>query len=194
MGRYTDAMTLAPTFEMETARQLFVWPELPERNGYEMVDGQWEKMAMGNQSLYASSNLLVALRHHGKLDGGHALPNESSVQIWSDSPKTYRKPDGMYFAPGRLPDPIPDDHIHVVPDIVIEAVSKSDKEAHLNERVLAFLGVGVRMVWLLYPNTHTVLVYRPGGALSLLGPGDVLSGEDVLPGFAMPVEAIFEGV
>ncbi|MFN0094380.1 MAG: Uma2 family endonuclease [Dehalococcoidia bacterium] len=172
-----------------------VWPELPERNGYEMVDGQWVRMPIGNKSLHAAGRVIRELwlvteaRGHGRV-----LQNESSIQVWPGSPNTYRKPDAMYFAPGRLAgDIVPDGHIHAIPDIVVEGISKSEKGVDILEKVTSYLDAGVRLVWLLYPQTRIVMVYRPGRSVSMLGPGDTLTGEDVAPAFALSVEKIFEG-
>ncbi|MFN0094381.1 MAG: Uma2 family endonuclease [Dehalococcoidia bacterium] len=170
-----------------------VWPDLPERNGYEMVDGQWVRMPMGNQSLQASFNVIYHLRRAAEEVGGHVLTNESSIQVWPGSPNTYRKPDGMYFMAGRLPGPpVPDGHIHVAPDIVVEGISKSEKGVDILEKVTSYLDAGVRLVWLLYPQTRIVMVYRPGRSVSMLGPSDTLTGEDVAPGFAISIDSVFK--
>lgn len=188
-------MTLAPSSHPALTRDARSWPVLPERNGYEMVEGRWERMAMGNKSLHAAGNITHRLWLFTQTDGGLLLLNESSIQIWPDSPSTYRKPDGMYFAPGRLPgDIVPDEHIHVVPDLVIEGISKNEKGEDILLKTVAYLEAGVRLVWAVYPQTRVVMVYRPARSVSWLSLGDVLSGEDVIPGFSVSVDQIFASV
>jgi len=58
-------------------------------------------------------------------------------------------------------------------------------------KAMEWLGVGVRLVWVVYPKSRTVLVLRPGGVAAWVGAGGQLSGEDVLPGFTCPVEEVF---
>ena len=51
---------------------------------------------------------------------------------------------------------------------------------------------GVRLVWVVYPNTRAVDVYRAGGAIETLGEDDSLDGHEALPGFTCDVSAIFD--
>lgn len=46
------------------------------------------------------------------------------------------------------------------------------------------------MVWVVEPRARRVTVYRSRSDSRLLSEGDELKGEDVLPGFRVPVEEI----
>jgi Uma2 family endonuclease len=48
------------------------------------------------------------------------------------------------------------------------------------------------LIWLVDPNTQTVTVVRANGERQVLRGNDVLSGEDVVPGFKIRVKKIFE--
>jgi Uma2 family endonuclease len=48
-------------------------------------------------------------------------------------------------------------------------------------------------VWVVDPENQTVAVYRSPGEAAILGLSETLPGEDVLPGFAVPVRQIFAG-
>ena len=61
----------------------------------------------------------------------------------------------------------------------------------INERVVDFLGAGVRLLWVVYPSTRTINVFRPGGGAAHLSTTDQLTGEDVVPGFACRVADVF---
>lgn len=62
----------------------------------------------------------------------------------------------------------------------------------LNERIDAYLAAGVPLVWVLDPHRRTVTAYRPGGAdPELFGTGRELTADPVLPGFRVPVAALF---
>jgi Uma2 family endonuclease len=54
------------------------------------------------------------------------------------------------------------------------------------------LEAGTRMVWVVYPRTRTVTVYRSLKDVQVLRADETLSGEDVLPGFERRVGEIFE--
>lgn len=50
---------------------------------------------------------------------------------------------------------------------------------------------GVRLTWAVDVENAVVTVYR-GGQARLLTRADVLEGEDVLPGFRLPLSKLFE--
>jgi Uma2 family endonuclease len=54
-----------------------------------------------------------------------------------------------------------------------------------------WLSAGVRLVWLVFPEARVAEVLRGQGTAEVLSVEDNLSGEDVLPGFVLPVEALF---
>jgi hypothetical protein len=58
-------------------------------------------------------------------------------------------------------------------------------------KVLDYLGAGARAVWLVYPELQAVEVYGRGGEGRLLRPGEVLEGGEALPGFRLPLKALF---
>ena len=47
------------------------------------------------------------------------------------------------------------------------------------------------LVWVINLRSRTVMVYRSDGSVSRLRESDVLSGEDVIPGFRCPVRELF---
>ena len=54
-----------------------------------------------------------------------------------------------------------------------------------------WLSHGVRLCWVVDPDTRTIDVHRPGVAVVTLGEDDTLDGGDVLPGFTCAVAAVF---
>ncbi len=51
------------------------------------------------------------------------------------------------------------------------------------------------LLWWVYPDERAVeVVYRLGVLAATLREGDVLDGEDVLPGFTLPVSELFQSV
>ena len=59
-------------------------------------------------------------------------------------------------------------------------------------KVQEYLTAGTRMVWVVYPKTRTVTVYRSLKDVKVLRADEIISGEDVLPGFERRVGEIFE--
>ena len=69
----------------------------------------------------------------------------------------------------------------------------SDRREELHAKVADYLAAGARMVWVVDPERESVTTYRTLLAPRRLELHDTLGGEDVLPGLAIPLEAIFEG-
>lgn len=54
-----------------------------------------------------------------------------------------------------------------------------------------YLANGIRLGWLIDPETRKVEVYRPDKDLEILQFPTTLSGEEVLPGFILDLRQIF---
>ncbi|MCW5924702.1 MAG: Uma2 family endonuclease [Saprospiraceae bacterium] len=80
----------------------------------------------------------------------------------------------------------------IVPDFVIEVRSPSDSLTELKEKMTdAWIANGVRLAWLLDPESQSVWVYRADGSTETLAGFDKkLSGEDVLPGFEFDLSVL----
>ena len=81
--------------------------------------------------------------------------------------------------------------IEGVPTLVVEILSPSDKQEEINEKLDAYLGAGVKVVWVIDPHDRTVLVYRPGSKTQLVNDDQELSGEPELPGFRVRAAQLF---
>jgi hypothetical protein len=62
------------------------------------------------------------------------------------------------------------------------------------EKARMWLAAGVRLLWLVWPRSKQVEVWRPGSdvPVATLGGADALDGLDVVPGFFYPVSRLFE--
>ena len=54
-----------------------------------------------------------------------------------------------------------------------------------------WLSAGVLVVWVVDPQRRVVEVFQAGKPLQVLREGDVLTAEEVLPGFRLPIQEIF---
>jgi Uma2 family endonuclease len=167
--------------------------KLAESSRYELVDGRLVERAIGAQSSR------IGLRIGGLLDAhafarnlGDVFGSDCGYQIFPDDPKRVRFPDASFIARGRLPnDAVPEGHVRTRPDLAVEVVSPNDTAEEVDQKVDEYLQVGVRLVWLIYPVTRSVMVFRADGTVARLRSGDELSGEAVLPDFRCPVARLF---
>ncbi len=121
---------------------------------------------------------------------GHVLDSSTVFNFQDGQPK--RLPDVSFVSFGKMPE-APDEESTVAPDLAVEVVSKNDTISQIEEKILQYQQAGVRLLWLVYPNSRKVEVYRPATGLieQVIGPEGELDGKDVLPGFKLPVRAIF---
>ena len=114
--------------------------------------------------------------------------------VWLErDPDTVRATDISFTSAERIPPDYPiEGYPEVVPDLVAEVHSWNEGRHTLHDKALMWLSHGVRLCWVVYPDTRTIDVYGAAGAVTTLGEGDTLDGGDVLPGFTCAVSAIFE--
>ncbi len=76
------------------------------------------------------------------------------------------------------------------PDFVVELMSESDRLAPLQEKMEEWTRNGCRLAWLIAPALEKAWVYRPGERPREVPFSEGLSGEEVLPGFNLPLEPL----
>lgn len=81
--------------------------------------------------------------------------------------------------------------VPIIPDLVVEVTSSNDRPAEVDARVAMWLAAGVRLVWVVNPQSRTVEIHRSGAPAMTLTEADTLDGADVVAGFATPVADIF---
>jgi Uma2 family endonuclease len=77
------------------------------------------------------------------------------------------------------------------PDFVIELRSKSDALNALQAKMREYIENGAQLGWLIDPLEKRVFVYEPGQEVRLLENPATVSGELVLPGFALSLDQIW---
>jgi Uma2 family endonuclease len=121
--------------------------------------------------------------------------SQGGYRIFADDPLKVRIPDVSFTRRDRLPGGKPEPgHGRVAPDLAVEVLSPNDLASDVQVKVLDYLGAGVALVWVVDPPSRSVWVYRPDGSGEFLQEQATLDGGSVLPGFACPVAAIFEGL
>jgi Uma2 family endonuclease len=81
--------------------------------------------------------------------------------------------------------------MEVIPDLVVEILSKGDTIADVNDKIDDWLGAGVQLSWVVDPFRRTVTIYRPGCDPTLLGEHETLEGDLVVAGFRCSAAELF---
>jgi Uma2 family endonuclease len=165
-------------------------------NGFEWINGQLVEKNKGMEASRVMAKVITRLDSYASANAlGHVLGSKCSYQIFAEEPKRVQKAAGSFIARSRLPgERLVRGHCRIPPDLAVEVISPNDMAEDVNARVTAFLTAGVRLLWVIYPATRTIHVFRQGGGAAWLTAADQLSGEDVIPGFVCRVEEVFPGL
>ena len=107
------------------------------------------------------------------------------------NPDTTMGPDWAFTARDRLTGEALPGFSAIVPDIVLEVRSPSDTAMEAEGKMQRWLRAGVRLGWEFNPATRVLTVYRLNETPRQLSINDMLTGEDILPGFAFPLHRLF---
>jgi Uma2 family endonuclease len=80
----------------------------------------------------------------------------------------------------------------VVPDLAVEVISPTNLAEAVAVKIQEYFQVGVRLVWVIYPRLCQIDVYESATQSRILKKTDELIGGEVVPGFRLPVAALFE--
>lgn len=80
----------------------------------------------------------------------------------------------------------------IAPDFVLELMSPSDSLSETQAKMQEYMLAGVKLGWLFERKTRRVEIYRQGQAKEVLNSPSSLSGEEVLPGFILNLQIVWD--
>ncbi len=163
-----------------------------QEHRYELIRGELRPMApAGIEHGYVSgvlSSFLTVFVFQNDL--GRCFTAETGFWI-AHNPDTVLAPDWAFVAKHRLLELSPVGFGRIVPDAVIETRSPGDTTREVAAKVRRWTRAGVQIVWEIDPKRQIVSVHRAGTGIQELSATDTLTGEDVIPGFRIPLNLIF---
>lgn len=173
-----------------TDEEFMVLPDDGHR--YELVNGELVDMgSSGMEHSWIASNLMIFL-------GGFV--RSQKLAVMSDSRTAFalktgnrRSPDGFFVARERLQGMrrLPKGFFQGAPDLAVEVLSPNNTVEEIHEKIVEYFENGTRLIWVIHPDEQYVLVYHSHSPDRLLRLDDSLDGEDVVPGFTLPVAELF---
>jgi len=79
----------------------------------------------------------------------------------------------------------------LVPDLVVEIKSQSDRLKPLREKIQSFIKSGAKVGILIDPDKRTVTIYTPTAEPVVLRDGDIISIPELLPGWEIAVSELW---
>jgi Uma2 family endonuclease len=108
-----------------------------------------------------------------------------------------RQPDVLFISEGRLETyraQTPDwklKPLMLVPDLVVEVVSPTDRPGKVWQKAGLYLEDGVQVVWIVNPVRENVTVFTQNGDPYTLDKTETLEGGTLLPGFSLSLQTLF---
>jgi Uma2 family endonuclease len=179
------------TTKLLTIEDLAELEDTPGR--YDLIRGELISMSPAG-----GQNGEIALRL-GRLIGQYVDDHESGKAygaetgfILARNPDVLLAPDVAFVSSDRLP-PVDQQigFMEVVPNLVVEVVSPSDRQRDVSAKIMEYLAARVSMVWVIEPSRKIVTIHTPDLRAQTFTVAGELDGGDVLPGFNLKVSEIF---
>ena len=181
----------------------------------ELTDEQFFKLASSHRDLRIERNSkgeLIIMPPTGGRTGKRNfsllgqlwawVENNSALGVGFDSSTEFNLPNGGDRSPdaawiqlerwNALTEEEQEGFPPICPDFVIELRSRTDDIKPLQDKMQEYIASGLRLGWLIDPKNKKVEIYRQGRDVEVLQSPATLSGEDVLPGFVLNLEPIWE--
>jgi Uma2 family endonuclease len=107
-----------------------------------------------------------------------------------------RMPDVAFISWKQLPNrKYPSEPIaSLFPELAVEVLSESNTRGEMKRKLKEYFLSGTGLVWIVDPIKRIVDVYTAPDHFTRLEERDVLDGEDLLPGFQLPLKDLFARV
>ena len=161
---------------------------------YEIIDGKPVEKVMGVYEVHVT-NLIGLLLGRFVFDHQLGLVESEMLFDFGRNHRHQRRPDVAFISYQRWPKgrKIPRDNaFSVVPDLVVEVVSPSNSANEVEGKIVEYLEVGVRLVWIVYPTTARIYIHDGSSTVRVISRDGELDGGDVLPEFRLPLRSLFE--
>ncbi|NJK69737.1 MAG: Uma2 family endonuclease [Microcoleus sp. SU_5_3] len=179
----------------------------------QLTSEQFYQLCEDNPDLKLERNAngeLIAMPPTGGETGKRNVKLTTQLDIWNEQTelgevfdsstgftlpnKADRSPDASWVEKSRWEALTPEQRekfIPLCPDFVIELVSPSDSLKKTQDKMQEYIENGCRLGSLINRKKREVEIYRPGTDVEILPSPQTLSGENVLPGFVLNLQKIW---
>lgn len=178
------------TRDLVTAEELYA---MGAEARFDLIDGQlfayplhggWHGVTAGRLTAYLGAFLRA--NPLGELYAGQV------GCVLGHNPDIVLAPDLAFVQLDRLRDHPDDGFLLVSPNLVAEVLEVRESESWTEQKVRIYLDAGVEQVWIVDPFRREFSMRQTNAPIVVLGPDDIISGNDLLPGFELRVGELFE--
>ena len=179
-----------------------------------LTDEQFEKLALANRDIrleLTAKGELVIMPPTGGETGNRNFELYLDLGNWNrrmrlgkafDSSTGFQLPNGAKRSPDMswitlqrwegLSETQRQNFLPLCPDFAVELVSESDDLSSTQAKMLEYVNNGLRLGWLIVPKFKWVEIYGSEQTVERLQSPRRLSGQEVLPGLVVDLQAIWE--
>lgn len=187
-------MSTVTSKDLMTAETFLEWVSLPENRDLHVELERGEIVEMpppGKYHGFVCGNVAGILRNYAIARGaGYVCTNDAGLIVERD-PDTVRGPDVTFYDDAQTADDMERQFATEPPLLAVEVQSPNDRVNRTVLRISQMLQLGVRLIWVVDPETRDASVYRPGKDPYLVQESGDLTGEDILPDFRCRVADFF---
>jgi Uma2 family endonuclease len=182
------------TTKPKTADELLAMPD--DGRLWELVRGELREVSPSGFESSAIGAVITAWLTLYVIERGLGIvTNAEGGYIFEHDPDTVLAPDDAFVRREHVPAP---EQMHrfgqVPPDLAVEVISPTDRPGTVAQKIDFYLAHGVPLVWVVDPATRTATVHRPSEQPRRLTIDDALEGEEIVPGFRLPLAQVFAAV
>jgi Uma2 family endonuclease len=178
-----------------------IWTEeeleaLPEDGYIHEVIGGKLVMSPKNDFFHGRicTRLLVALENFNQ-DHRLGVVLDSSTGFWMSN-RNCRAPDVSFVSKSRLIElnfkPLARKFFPGAPDLAVEVRAQGNSRSEIDARLKDFFSSGAQIAWVVDSDMRFVEVCHSLADRKIMGPGALLDGEHLLPGFQYPIGSLFK--
>jgi Uma2 family endonuclease len=122
---------------------------------------------------------------------GDVVGPDAGFVIFPDE-NTLVAPDVSFISRHHVPPA--EDQVHfarLAPDVVVEVMFPTDRMTDVLRKINLYLEAGVTLAWLIDPQKRTANVFRQDESPITIHDDGVLAGDEILPGFSLPLARLF---
>jgi Uma2 family endonuclease len=173
-------------------------PELPDR--YEVVNG--EVVGREPMSWYAAevaNRIRDELTVYARATGRGRTRSDMLFRLpLAEDRNRQREPDVVFVTfdwwPLDRPLPLTGDPTDVVPELMVEVVSPTDKADDLFAKAQEYLAAGGRVVWIVIPRARQAFILEPDADPRAVRERGELDGGAAFPDLRIPMAGLFPAV
>lgn len=179
-------------FEREQALREKFYTDITPEHKWEFIQGEviMHSPAL-NRHLTASQRTYDLLSAFARVNDLGLVRHEKAMTSF---PRNDYEPDVIFFGPAKTATIDPDTLKFPIPDLIVEVLSASTSKRDRGIKFQDYALHGVGEYWIIDPVEETVELYRLSGNAypPVAAQNNGLLRSDVVPGFEIPVRAIFD--